>query len=43
MDPASSTNSVLHKKHDDDSDKANDKRDVKPVVKTLNRVPRMFN
>lgn len=43
MDPASSANSVLHKKHDDDFDKANDKRDVKPVVKTLNRVPRACN
>jgi hypothetical protein len=42
MDPASSATHVQHKKQDDDLNKAVDKRDVKPVVKTLNRVPRMF-
>lgn len=42
MDPASSATHVQHKKQDDDN-KAVDKRDVKPVVKTLNRVPRMFH
>jgi hypothetical protein len=42
MDPASSATHVQHKKQDDDLNKSVDKRDVKPVVKTLNRVPRMF-
>jgi len=42
MDPASSATHVQHKKQDDDLGKAVDKRDVKPVVKTLNRVPRML-
>lgn len=43
MDPASSATHVQHKKQDDDLNKAVDKRDIKPVVKTLNRVPRMLS
>ncbi|OAX44416.1 hypothetical protein K503DRAFT_765034 [Rhizopogon vinicolor AM-OR11-026] len=43
MDPASSAAHVQHKKQDDDLNKSVDKRDVKPVVKTLNRVPRACN
>ncbi|KAF8640547.1 hypothetical protein AX17_000209 [Amanita inopinata Kibby_2008] len=41
MDPAGSTPTV--KKHDEEENKHDVKRDTKPVVKTLNRVPRACN
>jgi hypothetical protein len=37
MDSAGSSNTIVKKQEDDDK---NDKRDIKPVPKTLNRVPR---
>ena len=37
MDSATSSNPIIKKQEDDDK---NDKRDIKPVPKTLNRVPR---
>lgn len=37
MDSAGSSNPIIKKQEDDDK---NDKRDLKPVPKTLNRVPR---
>lgn len=37
MDPAGSSNIIVKKQEEDGS---NDKRDIKPVPKTLNRVPR---
>jgi hypothetical protein len=37
MDSASSSNAIVKKQEDEEKD---DKRDIKPVPKTLNRVPR---
>ena len=39
MDSASSSNTIVKKQEEDDKV---DKRDIKPVPKTLNRVPRKF-
>jgi hypothetical protein len=41
MDSAPGSSQQLPVKKQEDDDKAQ-KQDVKPVVKTLNRVPRMF-
>jgi len=40
MDSAGSSNPTIKKQEDDDK---NDKRDIKPVPKTLNRVPRKLS
>ena len=37
MDSAGSSNTIIKKQEDEEK---NDKRDIKPVPKTLNRVPR---
>ena len=37
MDSAGSSNAIIKKQEDEEK---NDKRDIKPVPKTLNRVPR---
>ena len=39
MDSAGSSNTIIKKQEDEEK---NDKRDIKPVPKTLNRVPRKF-